>query len=392
MALTTQDIARLRLAAQCLVGEPCADAVETVRRLTCIQAQDLPGAVTSVALRTAGGGPEAVHAAMDAGEVVRSWPMRGTLHLLAAEDLSWMLALTTERLVAQAASRRSALGLTEALIETARESAVVALDGGRRLRRTELMALWEQAGLLGVRQRGYHLLWHISQTGTVCLGPWSDGEQDIVLLSEWVREPRRLERDEALGEWALRYFTSHGPATAKDFAWWTKLLAGDVRTAVALARPSLVVVPADGVEYLMHPATHDRLAAAGGAEHGVLLLPGFDEFLLGYQDRSAALPARFAERIVPGRNGVFQPTVVLDGQVVGTWKRVGTGTRRHVESSAFEPWPDGVADAVQARAAALSSVEPAPSPVRDRPATRRRRTGSPGHRAAGSPAGPRPPG
>ena len=353
MAATAKDLARLRLAAQHLVGKPAATATDAVRWLTCTQAQDLPGAITSVALRTAGGSRAEVHGAMDGGEVVRSWPMRGTLHLVPAEDLGWMLDLTTERQVAGARSRGEGLGLTPAMVERARDTAVGALEGGRRLLRAELMALWEGAGLLGVPQRGYHLLWHLAQTGTLCFGPWHDGEQDVVLLAEWVSEPRRLERQEALGEWALRYFRSHGPATVKDFAWWTKLVMADVRAGVALARPHLDVVTVDGVEHLMDPGTPERLAAARDEAHGVLLLPGFDEYLLGYQDRSAALAPEHAERIVPGGNGVFRPTVVSDGQVVGTWKRVGSGARRRVEATGFEPWTDEVAGAVEVTAAAL---------------------------------------
>ena len=353
MAATTKDSARLRLAAQRLVGEPAATAADAVRWLTCAQGQDLPGVVASVALRTAGGSRALVHEAMGAGQVVRSWPMRGTLHLVPAEDLGWMLELTTERLLAGASSRRERLGLTPAIVDAARDAAVGVLEGGRRLSRADLMAVWEEAGLLGVPQRGYHLLWYLAQTGTLCFGPWRDGEQDVVLLAEWVPRPRRLEREEALGEWALRYFSSHGPATVKDFAWWTKLVMADVRAGLALARPHLASVTVDGVEHLLDPGTPERLAAAEDEAHGVLLLPGFDEYLLGYQDRSAALPAEHGQRIVPGGNGVFRSTVVVDGQVVGTWRRVGSGSRRRVEATGFEPWSDAVAAAVEVRAAAL---------------------------------------
>src|SRR5205085_1286077 len=106
-----------------------------------------------------------------------------------------------------------ALGLDMAMIERARELAIQELSGGRQLRRDAVHAIWEKAGLLTVKLRGYHLLWHLAQTGTLCFGPTDRGEQSVVLLDEWVKQPRQLQRDEPLGEGALRYFRSHEPAT-----------------------------------------------------------------------------------------------------------------------------------------------------------------------------------
>ena len=366
---TPTDLSLLRLVAQRIAGPGLPTATEVVRRLTAMQAQDYPGALASVALRTArgaGAGPPAsagagpvssvagVEAALDAGEVVRSWPMRGTLHLVAAEDLGWMLSLTTERLLAGAARRHAQLGIEEAMVDRAGRLAHAALEGGRSLSRTELMAGWEDADLLrGVKQRGYHLLWTLSQKGLVCFGPTGGGEQRIVLLDEWVPRPRRLEHGEAVGEWVLRYFRGHGPATLKDFQWWTKLTAAEARAGLDLAREHLEAVEVEGVEYFMDPATPGLLDANRAAARGVFLLPGFDELLLGYQDRSATLPTAFAERIVPGGNGMFRPTVIAGGRVVGTWRRTGSGARRRVEAEPFTAFNQRVEKAVPRLAAAF---------------------------------------
>ena len=352
---TPADVALLRLAAQRLVGPRCATAGEAVRWMGALQAQDERSARTAVALRTAGGTSAAVVAAMDAGEVVRSWPMRGTLHLVPAEDLGWMLALTTDRLVTGAASRRAALGLEPQHLERAQQVAVEAMSGGRRLLRAELVALWEDAGLLGAPQRGYHLLWHLAQTGVVVFGPTRDGEAELVLLAEWVARPRALEREESLGEWALRYFRSHGPATAKDLAWWTGLRAADVRAGVALAAPHLEQVDVDGAVHLVDPAARERLAAARAEAEGVHLLPAFDEHLLGYGDRSAVLARAHSPLVVPGGNGVFRATVVDAGQVVGTWKRGRgrAGAPGEVEAAPFTAFSPAVEAALPALAARL---------------------------------------
>ena len=351
---TLHEIALLRLVALRIACPGSATATETVRWLTALQAQDYNGALTSVALRTASGNRQGVEAALDAGETVKSWPLRGTLHLVVAEDLPWMLNLGAPRVVASAAGRRAQLDLDTYLLEHARQLAVQALAGGHLLRRDELLAVWNEGGLVTAGQRGYHMLWHLAQTGTLCFGPVRDGEQRVVLVDEWIPHPRRPEREEALGELAWRYFRSHGPATVKDFTRWTNLVAADVRAGLALARPRLARLDVDGVEHLMDPRTPELLNAHRRRARDVFLLPGFDEFILGYQDRRAAVPAEFADRIVPGGNGVFRPTIVSDGQVVGTWKHTGRGTRRTVAVTPFRSFPDEVADAVAHVYAALS--------------------------------------
>lgn len=347
------EIALLRLAAQRLVGPPAESPLAAVRWLTAAQAQDPAGVLTSVALRTRSGTRAGIHEAMSAGDVVKSWPMRGTLHLVASEDLPWMLQVLAPRVVAGTVGRRTGLGLDESTLERGRELTVEALGDGRRLRRADLLAHWDGAGLSTAGQRGAHLLSYLAMTGTIVFGPVVDGQQALVLVDEWIAAPRQLQQDEALGELALRYFRSHGPAAATDLARWAHLTAADVRIALALARPGLTVIDVGGTEHLMDPQTPDRLAAAREQAEGVLLLPGFDELMLGYADRSAQLDAAYADRIVPGGNGVFRPTVVSAGRVVGTWARTGRGAQQSVAATPFTSFPPAVAAAVPRLSAAL---------------------------------------
>ena len=326
-----EEVALLRLAAQRLAGPGLSDAAGAVGWLTAVQAQDYPGALTSIALRTAAGTRADVIAALDGGRVVRSWPMRGTLHLVAAEDLSWMLRLLASRTVTSLAGRRAGLGLTAAELERARELARDALEGGGRLRRAELYAAWEAGGLATTGQRGVHTLNFLAMTGTLVLGPTDGAEQLIVLLDEWVPHPRTLEGEEALCELALRYFRGHGPATIADLSRWANLRPTDARIGASLAGPQLQAITVDGVEHLMDPATPDRLARARADAEGVRLLPGFDELILGYADRRAQVDPAFADRIVPGGNGVFRHTVVSAGRVAGTWRR----ERHGIEATPF---------------------------------------------------------
>lgn len=350
---TRHEVALLRLVAQRLAGPPCATPAAAVRRMTAAQAQDYPGALTSVALRAADRTRSSVERALDDGEVVRSWPMRGTLHLVAADDLPWMLELLGPRALAGLAGRRQALGLTEADAERAREAVVAALAGGRRLGRAALLAAITEAGVATTGQRGYHLLWFLAQTGTLCLGPTEDGQQAFVLLDEWVPAPRRPDREQALAELAGRYFRGHGPATVHDLARWAGITVRDARAGLAAVEPELARLDVDGVVHHLDPETPDLLAACRDEARGLLLLPGFDEFVLGYGDRTAILDPVFAERIVPGGNGVFRPTVVHDGRIIGTWRATGKGPARTVAAEPFDTFPADVAAAVEKAAGAL---------------------------------------
>jgi hypothetical protein len=350
--VTQRDVGLLRLVAQRLAGPGLPTATDAVRWMTATQAQDFSSAVLAIALRTQSRSRTEVHDALDSGAVVRSWPMRGTLHFVAAEDLSWMLELTAERSLAAARLHRTQLDLELSIIERAREITVETLSGGGHTSRADLLASWEKAGLKTVKQHGYLLIWHLAQTGTLCIGPTglgpTDGtEQHFVLFDEWITTSRHLEHDEALGEWASRYFRSHGPATAKDFTWWTKLKAADVRIAIAIAAPQLERIVVDDVTYYLDPQTLAVSAAQKRKAREILLLPGFDEYLLGYQARGAVLPPEFAARVVPGSNGVFLPTIISDGEVVGTWKRAGTGTKRTLATTPFSTFDEEVGEAVR---------------------------------------------
>ena len=350
---TREEVALLRLAAQRVVDADLDDPAAVVRWLAAVQGQDLPGALTSVALRTPSRSTEDVRRALDDGHVVRSWPMRGTLHLVAAEDLGWMLALTGDRQHAAARHRHRDLGLDDADLARSEELARELLADGAGLARRPLLDALTGRGLDAAGGRGSHLLGHLARRGVVCYGPLQGRTQLLVLVDGWVREPRRLTRDEALREWALRYFRSHGPATDRDLARWTGLPLGACRTGLAACRDQLDAVDVDGVEHWMDPATPDRLAEHREEAGGLHLLPGFDEVVLGYADRSATLPLEHAERVVPGGNGVFRGTVLARGRAVGTWSRPPQGRARPVTAEPFAAFPAGVVEALPAATARL---------------------------------------
>ena len=342
---TDPRIRRLRLRAQCIDGSEFDAPAQVVRWMLAMQGQDLPGAKWSVGLRVPGSTIQDVHDAFDRGDIIRSWPMRGTLHVVAAEDIGWMLELTADRTLQSLRTRHRELGLDEPTFAIAEKAAVELLEGGRSATRAELFAAFSAAGIDTAGQRGPHLLGRLHQGRLLCLGPIRGNEQAVVLLDEWVPRPRIYDRDEALGEFVRRFLVSHGPATLRDFTWWTKLPVRDAKVGLAIAQHALEEIVLDGTTHWMSPGLPDRPAPA------VHALPGFDEFLLGYQDRSAALSAEHAQYIVPGGNGMFLSTIVANGKVVGTWRRRKTASGIVVTPMPFSTLP------AKARAGFVTAAE-----------------------------------
>jgi len=154
-------------------------------------------------------------------------------------------------------------------------------------------------------------------------GPLAGNQQLVVAVDDWIKNSRSLDRAEGIAEWLLRYLRSHGPATERDFAWWSGIPLTETRAALAEIRDQLVELEFEGTPYWLSPETAALLEDGVPGQRTVLALPAFDEFLLGYTDRSIALPAHHADKIVPGGNGVFKKTIVAGGVVVGTWAAPG---------------------------------------------------------------------
>jgi hypothetical protein len=178
-----------------------------------------------------------------------------------------------------------------------------------------MMQVLEAGGIATAGQRGYHILWYLAQTGHICFGPLIGKQPSFALCDDWLPETPELSREEALARLARNYFLSHGPATLKDFAWWSGLGMTEARQALDYVQTELTSIVVSDTTYYLAP----RLAPAGTPN--AYLLPGFDEYSLGYTDRSAVLAAEHAPKTVPGGNGMFRPTVVVDGQIVGIWQR-----------------------------------------------------------------------
>jgi hypothetical protein len=339
MGLTTTEVLALRLSALLLVGDSehqPTTVAGIVEWFGAMQAQDLGSGLWSFGVRMPRATEAAVTDALERREAVRTWPMRGTVHFVPARDAHWMVEILGARPLAQAASRRAQIGLDAADAERAVDVLGSALSGGVRLTRAECIATLVEAGIPASAQYGYHLLWYASQRGVVCIAPNVGTAHTFALLDDWVPDPHRPDRAEALGIIALRFFRSHGPAPRGDFARWTGLTMADARTGIAAAGDALAPVETELGVMIAAAAALDAPRPDLPDLGRPLALPGFDEYILGYGDRSLVLDQGRLDDVVPGGNGVFRSTLVRRGRVVGTWTRTLRARACAVQASTWE--------------------------------------------------------
>jgi Winged helix DNA-binding domain len=342
---TPRDLARRRLVNQQIAAPTGKTVAEVVASLGAVQAQDYLGSLWALGLRLPGATEAGIERAIADRAILRTWPLRGTLHLVAAADARWMCELLAPRIILRSRTRHQELGLDEATFSRSKDLFLAALQGDRQLTRDAMFERLEAGGISAAGQRGIHILARLALEGVLCFASRLGKQQAFALLDEWAPASRRLDRDAALGEIARRYFTGHGPATLADFTWWSGLAAADAKKGLEAAQPELVQETIQGRAYWMStrsPAAPDKT--------GVYLLPGFDEYLIAYKDRTAVLAEEHATKIVPGGNGMFLPMIVREGRVIGTWKRTLKKKTVEVTPAPFEPVSKADARAIEAKA------------------------------------------
>ncbi|HEU5098329.1 MAG TPA: winged helix DNA-binding domain-containing protein [Roseiflexaceae bacterium] len=340
--MTTIDITSQRLLNQQIAQPALREPAEVVAWLGAVQAQDYLGALWAVGLRTPGATEQTIERALAERTIVRTWPMRGTIHFLAAADVRWMQELLAPRVVKRSASRRAELGVDAAVLAASAKVVTRALQGGKQLTRNALYDLLEQANIATGSSRGLHILGWLAHDGLICFGAREGKQPTFALLEEWAPSAKSLPRDEALATLALRYFTSHGPATLQDLMWWSGLTTAEAKIGLSAVAAQLGCEAIGGQEYYFAQDARQAL----GIGRDVFLLPPFDEYLVAYRDRSAALDPQFNTRVVPGGNGIFNPIVVVGGRVLGTWKRTIRKDSVEMTFSPFASFEEANSDAI----------------------------------------------
>ena len=349
---TLQDIALHRISNQLVSAQRARSPEAIVRWMGAVQGQDYRSSLLAIALRSADGTVANVERAFGEHRLVRSWPMRGTLHVLPAEDAGWIVGLLGGRGIQAAKTRRAQLGLDTATTERAMRVFQDVLNEGQTQTRSQLYEALRFAGIDPDGQRGIHLIGHAAQCGLV-VGVGMTGKQPaFALLDDWAPSQRKLSTEEAWSELAWRYIQSHGPVTERDFAWWTGSNLTLARLAFASHETKIERLVVDNGTYFIAKSGGD----VGARPEQAYLLPAFDEVYLGYTNRDAMLRRDYQELVVPGKNGVFRPIVIWKGEVVGTWKSGIRGEPGPVVSlfdHASHPDPTQLGSAISRASAAL---------------------------------------
>lgn len=290
-----------------------------------VQAQDFAMGKWGVGLRFSGATDAAVEADFDAGRILRTHVLRPTWHFVLPEDIGWMVRLTGPRVRAGALAMQRQMGIDKAILLRSKRIMSKALEDGCVLTRAQLAVLFSRAKINTDDIRMGILMMDAELDGLICSGPRRGKQFTYRLLTSSGLD---LFDDAALGELARRYFVSRGPATAADLAWWGGLSLAQAKRGVEVVRGRLGCAVVDGREYLFDGAS---ASASAGA---VLLLPAWDEYTVAYKDRSDFLHADHVGRSSYG----LKPVVVVNGKVVGVWRRVLGRERVIVEVSPFAPF------------------------------------------------------
>lgn len=324
-----------RLHTHHLLSPQFATPAEVVAHFGAVQGQDPLYSLWALGMRVEGATESSVEQAVADRQLVRTWPMRLTLHYVTAADARWIVRLNAERTLRGAARRLRELELDEETFARSRRAIEAALADGQPLSRSALYEALASAGVSPAGQRGYYLMWYHANEGLIAIGPRQNKQQTVVLLDAWLPPTPEKGRDEALAELAWRYFRSHGPATAKDFIWWSGLAAAEARAGLAMAKVRLAFETV-GKEIFWYAPPLVTTEIPSPTAH---LLPFVDEYIVAYRDREAVQPSAY-NALVESGNVIFHSPLLVDGRVAGIWTREIKKDRVVVKPMLFRPLSD----------------------------------------------------
>lgn len=330
--METAEIIAGRLTNQGLVGKPLPDPATVVGHFGAMQAQDFYGAKWAVAQRCG-----ATDAEMDAlfndGVILRTHLCRPTWHFVHAEDIRWVLQLTKARVHQANAFMNRSLGLDAKLLNRATNIIAKTLEGGNHLEREALMIPLQRARIDTSEFRSAHFMMHAELEGVICSGPRVGKQFTYALMDERVPKAKELGRDEALAELTQRYFNSRGPACLMDFSMWSGLTMADAKKGIAMVAKEFLRVVINERDNWYPPDREPKKIAA----NTVHLLPNYDEYGIGYKDRSAFYDPAQAQLSGSRGNPVFRHLIIVGGKMMGTWDRTLAKRSVSVTASAFAP-------------------------------------------------------
>jgi len=313
--MTASSISQLRLTNQHVHGTDFTSPKEVVHWMGAIQAQDYSMSKYAIGVRLKNVTNQIVEDAINRGEIIRTHVLRPTWHLVAAEDIRWMLELTANNINRLMASNNKRLELDEKTFKKCNGIIEKLLRDGKHLTRKEIMAALEKKGIPTNDLRASHIMFRAETDLVVCNGSRREKQFTYALFDERVPSTKKKTKEEALAELALRYSKSHGPATVQDFGWWSGLSITDARAGLESVKPYLISEKLKEDEFWFWKETeHQKLK-----NNTIIFLPSYDEFLISYKSRHISLDPQFASTTFTN-NGIFNPIIVHNAKVIGIWK------------------------------------------------------------------------
>jgi hypothetical protein len=340
-------IALRRLYSQRLAGTPFEKPEEVVSWLGAVQAQDYLGAKWALSLRTNGLTDAVIERALDDGKILRTHLMRPTWHFVTPADIRWITELTAPRVRAMIARSNRQLELDEHIYRRSGDAIAAALQGGKQLMREELGVALAEVGIAAEGMRLGFIMHRAEVDALVCSGPRRGKQFTYMLLEERAPQAKVLAHDEALAELVRRYFVSHGPATAQDFAWWSGLTLADTKAGIDMVKPELDHEVIGGETYWFGTSIepvklHDM----------TYLLPNYDEYTVGYAEPSRApiYGVKLKPKPDPRADSLINNVIVINVHIVGMWKRTFKKGVAVFEFSPFLPLTSAERQAVATEA------------------------------------------
>ena len=332
MHMTRPNIILHRLINQQIAESKFTKPGEIVSWLVAMQAQDFAMAKWAIGLRLPGSNEADIQKAFDEGTILRTHLMRPTWHFITPADIRWLLALTAPRVNVVSAYYYRKCELDAKVFKRSNQAITKALEGGKHLTRTSLKTALERKKILTDVQRLSHIMLRAELDGVICSGPRQGRQFTYALLEERVPATKALDREEALAIFANRYFASRGPASIRDFVWWSGLGIREAKAGIAALGKEFTSEETDGTSYIFLPASLKNKENL----QSTFLMPDYDEYGISYKNRSALFDPKIItqERLL--KNIGYRHILVINGVIAGTWSRIMEKNVVVVETTPFK--------------------------------------------------------
>lgn len=329
MALTA--IAHHRLVNQQIAYTKFSKPQEIVSWMIAMQAQEFAMAKWAIGLRLPGSTESKVEKAFNDGSILRTHAVRPTWHFVTPADIHWILSVTAPRIHQANAYMYKQSELDSKTFKRSNDVLTKALEGRNYLTRDALKSALAEKKILAEGFRLSYIMMHAELEGVICSGPRQGKQFTYALMDERAPQAKKMDRDEALAEFTRRYFTSRGPATLKDFAYWSGLTLKEANEGLSIVKSNFITENFDGEDYILAPSHFSNTKEIQSS----FLMPDYDEYGMSYKNRSALSSENVKNIFVADKNASYYHWVVVDGVITGSWKPVAGKGRVEVKITTF---------------------------------------------------------